>query len=88
MDFCCDELREAYDGTFLNPVRGQPDWLAYGTDFETVSRGVPEIRFWPVRYCPFCGTLLPAAETLPRRNEPVDDRPTAPPSVLRGGQQR
>lgn len=56
---CCDELREAFHTTFINPMRGQPEWLAYGTDFESVSSGAPEIRFWPVRYCPFCGHRLP-----------------------------
>ena len=72
--FCCDELRSAYEITFLNAVPGQEDWLAYGTDFETVSGGVPEIRFWPVRYCPFCGARLPAAR--PRAGDVLNRQDT------------
>ena len=69
--FCCDDLRSAHEITFLNPVRGQADWLAYGADFETASAGAPEIRFWPVRFCPFCGAALPAGDAWPQRNQPV-----------------
>ena len=68
---CCEEFSSAYEITFLKPVRGQTEWLAYGTDFETVSAGSPEIRFWPVRFCPFCGAALPKADQLPPRNQPV-----------------
>jgi hypothetical protein len=67
---CCTDLQEAYAVTFFNPVPGQEEWLAYGTDFETVSAGAPEIRFWPVRYCPFCGERLPDATAFPARNRP------------------
>jgi hypothetical protein len=73
LQFCCNDLRSAYDITFLNPVPGQEDWLAYGTDFETVSSGAPELRYWPVRYCPFCGTRLPPASTLPPRGASPSD---------------
>jgi hypothetical protein len=68
--FCCEDLRSAYELTFFNPMPGQSDWLAYGTDFETVSAGAPEIRFWPVRFCPFCGTSLPPANHFPPRTQP------------------
>jgi hypothetical protein len=70
--FCCDELRSAYEITFLNQVRGQDEWLAYGTDFETVSAGAPELRFWPVRFCPFCGARLPALDDRHRQDAKAD----------------
>lgn len=62
--FCCEDLDSAYEVTFLNAVRGEAIWLAYGTDFESVSAGVPEIRFWPVSYCPFCGRRLPDVNAM------------------------
>ena len=67
LPICCDDFRSAYEVTFLNPMPGQAEWLAYGTDFETVSAGAPELRYWPVRFCPFCGARLPATNTLPPR---------------------
>jgi hypothetical protein len=67
LPFCCDDLRSAYEITFLNPVPGQAEWLVYGSDFETVSAGAPELRYWPVRFCPFCGSRLPTASDFPRR---------------------
>lgn len=73
LPFCCDDLRSAYEITFLNPVPGQEGWLAYGSDFETVSTGAPELRYWPVRFCPFCGTRLPTDSAFPRRNQPPTD---------------
>jgi hypothetical protein len=73
--FCCEDLRSAYDVTFLNPARGQDAWIAYGTDFDSVSAGSPEIRYWPVRFCPFCGASLPPAASFPRRNQPVPQPP-------------
>lgn len=58
---CCDEWRTASNVTFANAIDGTRGWLLYGTDRDTVSTGQPELRFWPVRYCPFCGVLLPVA---------------------------
>lgn len=78
LSFCCEDLRSAYDVTFLNPVPLQADWIAYGADFETVSAGAPEIRFWPVRFCPFCGTPLPAARAFPPRTQPPPAPAPAP----------
>lgn len=60
---CCDEFRSAYEVTFANPIAGTVGWLLYGTDHDTVSTGQPELRYWPIRYCPFCGTQLPHAST-------------------------
>jgi hypothetical protein len=65
--YCCDDLRGAHEITFLVPLPDQAAWLAYGTDFETTSAGAPELRFWPVRFCPFCGTPLPEGRSMPRR---------------------
>lgn len=60
VDSCCEEWQAAVELTFANPYERAPGWLLYGTDRDTVSAGQPELRYWPVRYCPFCGALLPA----------------------------
>lgn len=65
--YCCDEFRSAVDATFAMPVHGPTGWLLYGTDAETVSAGLPELRYWAVRFCPFCGSrLAPYPGVLPR----------------------
>ena len=69
---CCEDLRSAYEVTFFNPLPGRDEWLAYGADFETVSAGAPEIRFWLVRFCPFCGASLPATSAFPPRAQPPE----------------
>ncbi len=65
--WCCDEFRSAMDVTFAMPVNGPTGWLLYGTDAETVSAGLPELRYWAIQYCPFCGARLqPYPGDLPR----------------------
>ena len=65
--WCCDEFESAVDVTFAMPVHGPTGWLLYGTDAETVGAGLPELRYWAVRYCPFCGARLrPYPGDLPR----------------------
>lgn len=65
--WCCDEFRSAVEVTFAMPVNGPMGWLLYGTDAETVSAGLPELRYWAVQYCPFCGARLhPYPADLPR----------------------
>jgi len=65
--FCCEEFRSAVETTFATPVNGPTGWLLYGTDYETVSAGLPELRYWAVRFCPFCGARLrPYPGDLPR----------------------
>ena len=64
---CCDEFRSAYEVTFANLSDGPTGWLLYGTDHETVSAGQPELRYWPIRYCPFCGAKLPRIAPSVRR---------------------
>ncbi len=65
--FCCDEFRSAADATFAMPVHGPTGWLLYGTDAESVAAGLPELRYWAVRFCPFCGArLAPYPGDLPR----------------------
>ena len=56
--YCCEEFRSAVEMTFAAPVNGPTGWLLYGTDLETVSAGHPELRYWAVRFCPFCGAAL------------------------------
>jgi hypothetical protein len=56
--FCCADFRAAYEVTFANPIDGAIVWILYGTDHDTVSVGQPELRYWPIRYCPLCGALL------------------------------
>ena len=67
---CCPELRSAYETTFLQPIDQPTGWLLYGTDHATVASGAPELRYWPVSFCPFCGAALPAppASILRRRS--------------------
>lgn len=65
--WCCDEFASAVEVTFAMPVNGPTGWLLYGTDAETVGAGLPELRYWAARYCPFCGARLrPYPGTLPR----------------------
>jgi len=50
---------------------GLTGWLLYGTDHETVRVGQPALRYWPIRYCPFCGARLPPiAQSVARRAAP------------------
>ena len=67
IEHCCEDFRSACDVTFANPIDSDSGWLLYGTDYETVSVGNPEIRFWPARYCPFCGSRLKKATVVPTR---------------------
>ena len=55
---CCEDFRSALEVTMINPIDGATGWLLYGTDSETVSAGQPELRYWPIKYCPFCGAEL------------------------------
>jgi hypothetical protein len=65
--FCCDEFASAVEVTFAVPVHGPTGWLLYGTDAETASAGLPELRYWAARFCPFCGAALrPYSGRLPR----------------------
>jgi hypothetical protein len=66
---CCDELRSALAAAFLNPLDGSPGWILYGTDHESVIAGEPELRYWPVRFCPFCGAPLPGPSIGPDARE-------------------
>lgn len=64
---CCAEFRAAVEVTFANPIDGPTGWLLYGTDAETVTAGGPALRYWAIRYCPFCGaTLQPQSGRLRR----------------------
>jgi hypothetical protein len=65
---CCDEFDSAVATTFANPIDSPSGWLLYGTDYESVSAGHPELRYWPIRFCPFCGTelALPPPDQLRR----------------------
>jgi hypothetical protein len=65
--WCCAEFRSAVEVAFAMPVNGPTGWLLYGTDAETVGAGLPELRYWAVQYCPFCGARLqPYPGDLPR----------------------
>ena len=68
IEYCCEDFRSACDVTFANPIASDSGWLLYGADYETVSVGQPEIRFWPARYCPFCGAPLKKATVVPARS--------------------
>jgi hypothetical protein len=56
---CCQTLRSAYELSFLQPIDEPTGWILYGTDHATVSAGSPELRYWPISFCPFCGAALP-----------------------------
>lgn len=65
--FCCAEFASAVEVTFAVPVDGPTGWLLYGSDAETASAGLPELRYWAARFCPFCGAALrPYPGKLPR----------------------
>ncbi len=65
--WCCEEFGSAVEVTFATPVNGPTGWLLYGTDAGTVGAGLPELRYWAVRFCPFCGASLgPFPGDLPR----------------------
>lgn len=68
---CCDDFASAVDATFANAIDSPTGWLLYGTDYDSVASGQPELRYWPIAFCPFCGASLapPAAGMLrsPRR---------------------
>ncbi len=67
VSYCCDEFRSAVEVTFAMPVNGPTGWLLFGTDAETASAGLPELRYWAARFCPFCGAPLRRYPgTLPR----------------------
>lgn len=68
MTLCCDELRSAYEVTFLQPIDEPTGWVLYGTDHSTVAAGAPELRYWVVRWCPFCGSKLDAPTAFRRRS--------------------
>ena len=70
--FCCDEFREAVESTFAQPIDERTGWVLYGTDHASVQAGQPELRYWPIRHCPFCGVelTLPAPDLLRRAKRP------------------
>lgn len=67
--YCCDAFGEAVESTFAQPIDEPTGWVLYGTDHTSVAAGQPELRYWPITHCPFCGSRLslPAAELLRRR---------------------
>ena len=68
-EICCQEFRSAIETTFANPIDGPTGWLLYGTDYDSVIGGNPELRYWPISFCPFCGAALsaPPADVLARK---------------------
>jgi hypothetical protein len=62
---CCEELRSAVQAAFAIPIEGPTGWILYGTDHDSVLAGEPELRYWPVRFCPFCGAALPRRTETP-----------------------
>jgi hypothetical protein len=70
--FCCDEFRDAVECTFAQPIDEPTGWVLYGTDHASVAAGSPELRYWPIRHCPFCGAelALPPPELLSRARRP------------------
>lgn len=60
---CCEELRSAVQAAFLVPLPDARGWILYGTDHDSVIAGEPELRYWPIRFCPFCAARLPAPTT-------------------------
>jgi hypothetical protein len=71
--YCCDEFREAVESTFAQPIDEPTGWVLYGTDHTSVAAGQPELRYWPIRHCPFCGAKL----TLPDQLIRPRSRPSA-----------
>ena len=69
MRYCCDEFQDAVESTFAQPIDEPTGWVLYGTDHTSVAAGQPELRYWPIEHCPFCGSELelPPAELLSRR---------------------
>jgi hypothetical protein len=71
---CCDEFGDAVATTFAEPIDEPTGWVLYGTDHTTVAAGQPELRYWPIRFCPFCGRrlTLPRPDLLRRPGPPAD----------------
>jgi hypothetical protein len=69
---CCDEFRDAVAATFAEPIDEPTGWVLYGTDHTTVAAGQPELRYWAIRFCPFCGQplALPPPDLLRRAVPP------------------
>jgi hypothetical protein len=67
--YCCNEFQEAVESTFAQPIDEPTGWVLYGTDHTSVAAGQPELRYWPIRRCPFCGSRLepPAVDAFRRR---------------------
>jgi len=56
---CCPAFEIARDATFVQAVDRGNGWLLFGTDHLSVSAGAPAVQYWPIEFCPFCGTRLP-----------------------------
>lgn len=55
---CCDEFRRAVEISFANYRDDETGWFLFGTDHESAIAGEPEIAYWIIRFCPFCGAPL------------------------------
>lgn len=78
--WCCEDFRSANEVTFANPIDGATPWLLYGTDYESVAAGLPELRYWPIHFCPFCGRKLAPAPRLPHLRRRQFGKETGPAS--------
>jgi hypothetical protein len=64
---CCAEFKSAIDVSFANYRDDETGWFLFGTDHDSAIGGTPEITFWVIRYCPFCGGLLERPVAVPHR---------------------
>lgn len=78
IDVCCTEFGRAVEITFANYRDDETGWFLFGTDHDSAIAGSPEVGFWAIRHCPFCGERL----RRPERHQPRG--PWGPPPRLPG----
>ncbi len=67
---CCAAFVSAIETTFANYLDDTTGWFLFGTDHESTVAGSPEIAYWAIHFCPFCGAELRRPDTVVPRGPP------------------